>query len=381
MATNRCKLTKEGIKAVNALLKAIGYDSFPGTTKIKDLTTLDRETISHIFAGDKAVNYNSLEKLFQRLNSQAHFEQFPSQRKDFQDEYYCEVEEPARARRRESKRTKVGTDLSDKEKLAESLSDFDCDQQVRAFEDCLKHLDEGGMFLVQAQDLPVQRWLVKRFATKIFDSNTTAKILPPMEVMSRGHPFCWSWEEGALWQSFRIQETPPSTVQEAIDQLCELAKEGPVIIALFGFERLQPHIQNHLLNFWQMLQSSFNEVKKTNFRSKIIFFLAQGGTTDAIDQRFQFSEQTLTSNQAIALPPLLEIRKSELRYWLKQDIPYRLLKQKLDSNEQITTLIETDCFWKSSPLSLLNEVCLTLHNTTGFAAFESYWKLDWEQAG
>lgn len=387
MARNRCKLTDEGLKAVDALLKALGNDSFPGIRKIQNFTGLDRETISHIYNRDKAVSYNSLEKLFQGLNSQAHFEKFPSQRKDFCDEYYYEVEEPAEPRDSSSSNQNARTDdtLSDEAKLIKALWNLDCEEQEEALLKCLKKLDRGGMFLVKAQGLPVQRWLVKRLAEQISKTNSDSEILPPIEVTRQCQPHFRSWVEGALWKEFRNKETPPSSVQEAINYLCNLAKDVPVVMTLFGFERLESNIQTHLLEFWKDLQSSFNKAKDKGIRSKIVFFLVDGeGISDVVDPRFEpyqrdpTPDQAFTPDQAIALPPLVEIPKEDLRYWLRQEIPQQLLSQKISSCEKVKTLIEEDRLWRSSPQFLLDEVCFTLHNSTGLAAFESYWKLDKE---
>jgi hypothetical protein len=346
----RCKLTKQlGLAKLEAKIEKLQpeYQSDSGLAEF--VQNLHRETIAKIRNQAAPVAFISLERLFFGLNLAL----------EDHDWETCSGE-PAVPRSDKPTQLPIGPavrSLSQAQQVTELLWTLDCVHQEAAFK-CAPHASNCSIFIVQASDLKLQKWLVKRF-TRDYQNARKYRFVAPAHTMR--------WDFNGFWQDLsKALNTTTTTPDEVVERLCELAQTQPVFIAVYGLQGLEA-TRNHLLqDFWQPLSQKFCAQMPKSFRSKLVLFLTEESTASN-----PFSDRPDLS----LLPPLTEILGNEVSQWLGRDDVYTLLSQTIEA-DYIESLVQSATFsWQTHPTNVLDQICFAFKLENGIADIESYWEL------
>ena len=346
----QCQLTiKPGLEKLKAKIENLLPEYQSDTGLVEFFQEMDPETIAKIRNRKAAVSFISLQRVFSILAL------------DLDDQDWEEWSgAPADRRSNKPVQLPVGQavrSLSQAQQVADLLWTLDCVHQEFAFQRS-PNASNCSVFIVQASDLKLQKWLVKRF-TREYQNAQKYHFVAPAHTMR--------WDFSGFWQDFEKRlNTATATSDDVMQRLCELAQTQPVFIAVYGLKGLEETRNQLLKDFWHPLSQKFCSQTAKSFRSQLFLFL-----TEEITESNPFSDRP----DLTLLPPLNEILGSEIKHWFGRDDVYTPLSQ-IIGEDCVEVLVQSATSnWDTNPIKVLDQICFAFRLENGIAEVESYWEL------
>jgi hypothetical protein len=379
VARNRCRLTQEGLQAIFEALDRLEIDrsnmSAMELASALNGRKIHRTTLGNMLnPSSECVQCGKIETLVDWINDE--LRERGKGELLLQDSYYEEVDttkstpknRPNRVSRSSS--ASVGK-VSRSQCFSDLLWTLNYYAQETEFCQSRDRLERAIAFLVRGKDLKIQQWLVKRLAQQIpnFENATKLELVFPRRPDIRS-----DFEQ--FWMEFSRQLKTPATPDAVLDQLGKLCREKPVILAMYGFRRLDAEKIDRLYQFWNRLVQQVCTQRSPALRSRLVLFLTDDGTEEIQNCPFEFvvSADINRPQCPVVLSPLQQIKRHEVRGWLKADKVYPEFVNQIGET-QATWLIRDDLSrWSEDPWTVLEEICWAFQLERGIAEVEPYWK-------
>ena len=343
----RCRLTDAGLRLLKKTISN-QKETFNGIAR---RGSVSRDTIPKILDRSSAAKWSSLDRLFDALEM------------TLEDEHWEEWQDkssglrPSKAGKQQPKQAQAISLTTRAQQVADLLWTLNCDEQEGRFKNRCKQMQQAHLFVVQAPDLRIQKWLVKRFMRQYHNAQPY-----PLNIRGLGIPS----DFGKFWQELESRLKLPNASSDAILQaLCELAQTKPVFIAVFGLHRFQETRDKLLAEFWLPLTQKFDAQTAKSIKSKLVLFLIEEPQSNLFDG-FQ---------DACLLSPLTELSRTEIAAWIQLNDVYAMLSQMM-GEESLERMVMSELpHWQSQPVQALEDVCYAFGLENGIAEVEPYWEL------
>ena len=350
----RCRLTDAGLRLLKKTISN-QKETFNGIAR---RGSVSRDTIPKILDRSSAAKWSSLDRLFDALEM------------TLEDEHWEEWQDkssglrPSKAGKQQPKQAQAISLTTRAQQVADLLWTLNCDDQEGIFKNRCKQMQQAHLFVVQAPDLRIQKWLVKRFLRQYHKPQPYLLDIRGLGIPSDFSKF-WQELKSLLMRSntsLTLSNASPDAILQA---LCELAQTKPVFIAVFGLHRFQ-ETRDHLLEkFWVPLTQKFDAQTARSVKAKLVVFLIEEPQT-SLYKDFQ---------DACLLPPLTELSGIEVQAWIQRPDVYELLTQ-IIGEASLERLVASDLpNWHTQPVLVLEDVCYAFNLENGIAEVESYWEL------
>ncbi len=380
VARNRCRLTQEGLQAIFEALDRLEIDpsnmSAMESASAVNGRKIHRTTLSKmLYSSSECVQCGKIETLVNWIDDELR-EQGKGELL-LQDSYY-EVVTTQPARRNRPNRVSPSSSASvGKVSRSQCLSDLlwtlNYYAQETEFRQSKDRLERAIAFLVRGKNLKIQRWLVNRLAQQIPDFENCYK-----QEFDFPHREDIRLDFEQFWREFAKKLKTPATPDAVLDRLGKLCREKPVILAMYGFRRLDEEKIDRLYQFWNRLVQQVCTQRSPALRSRLVLFLTDDGTEEIQNCPFEFvaSADINRPQCPVVLSPLQQIKRHEVRGWLKADKVYPEFVNQIGET-QVTWLIRDDLSrWTEDPWTVLDDICCAFQLKKGIAEVEPYWKLE-----
>lgn len=347
----QCRLTDLGLRLLEGKISKLDRKQ-QSNNSLATECGCDRGTISKIRNGPGAVVHSKLCDLFSVFNldlEDKHWEEWESKADDLQ--LNQTIKQSAKLPHTVNLPTKT------QQKIVDLLWTLNCRAQENDFQSqCQSSLQRSHLFVVQAPDPRIQKWLVKRLILQYHNAQ-------PYSLNVRSHPMRVDFN--AFWEEIksRLKLSTTASPDVVLQCLCEMAQTKPVFIAVFGLHRSQETRDNFLEQFWLPLSQKFCAQPTKSFKAKLVLFLIEEPQTSPLANWQDFCH----------LPPLTEITAPEVEAWLETVHPF--FSQAI-GEDRLEHLVQIDLpQWGTQPAQVIDEVCCAIQLKNGIADIESYWEL------
>lgn len=259
--------------------------------------------------------------------------------------------------------------VTTRNRVLECLWSLNYDLQYQRFRDYTLCSHRATAFVVQAKDLRIQSWLVKRLVQQVPNA-ANARIFS--FVMPR-HPMWTHQDLHELWKdiSQKLKCKPdPIVIVESLTQICQTK---PVIIAILGWHGDQGSRdlwQQVLRELWEPLVKTINQLSIHSAPPQLILFLAEGN-----ENRVENTPNITEVDPRIPIPldPLVKITSEDVRDWLSRYSTYQVLVDVGYTGEEIIDILRNE--WSLDPVSTIERICDIFQIEAGIAELEPMWRL------
>ena len=353
----RCRLTDVGLRKLEDAIAAL-EKSFQSNSDLANQCECDRGTISRIRNRKEPVLRLKLSQLFSALYLDLEDKHWEEWRGEAQSSRSRKIDNP------QPKQSELLSSPTRAQQVADLLWTLNCDDQEGIFKNRCKQMQQAHLFVVQAPDLRIQKWLVKRFLRQYHKPQPYLLDIRGLGIPSDFSKF-WQELKSLLMRSntsLTLSNASPDAILQA---LCELAQTKPVFIAVFGLHRFQETRDQLLEKFWVPLTQKFDAQTARSVKAKLVVFLIEEPQT-SLYKDFQ---------DACLLPPLTELSGIEVQAWIQRPDVYELLTQ-IIGEASLERLVASDLpNWHTQPVLVLEDVCYAFNLKYGIAEVESYWEL------
>lgn len=344
----RCCLTNQGAKQLKSALDRMEKEQ-RSDSAIAAGCGCHRDTVGKVLNRSGSATFSSIERLFIYVGL------------DIQEEHWQEwngaVASPAVQNKKQPTQPSK-PDPNRSQQVAELLWTLNCNEQVNEFKKASGLGNPAQAFAVQASEVSIQKWLVKRLTR---DRESAAKY--PFGVAA--HPMRWKFE--AFWEDFaRRLHLPTAEPEEVLQRLCEQSQTKPIMIAAYGLNTL-PDVRDQLLQeFWKPLSARYCAQPPKSFRSRLYLFLS--------DELVGEDGLNHCPNVCL-LPKLTEISVNDVKEWIARDEVYSLLSQLIQEEAIETEVSKRLPLWRTQPSQVIDHVCDLFQLEHGRVEIERFWEL------